>query len=378
LLVKRALRSIAAGEEIEVTGLAPDFEIHLRTWCRAEGHSFRLLPDPEHCRVVIGRGRAESDRWTDSERAGAAGTAVDHAPRKWGLAARGAQVEAGTPEFGFTLVDKAEVWSGDAARIYAQAAAAQWDPQTAIPWSIEFELPEEVEDAVVQVMTYLIENETAALIIPSRFIAQLHPHFREVMQVLAIQAADEARHIEVFTRRAVLKRGELGLSTSGGQASLKTLVDEPDFAIASFLLSVLGEGTFLSLLWFIERWAPDPVTAAVTRLAAQDEARHVAFGMAHLREHIEADASLCARLANSVRRRHDVLRHTAGLNAEVFDALILMAAGSWEHESLRRGHERVMQLTRDMDEGRQRRLRRLGFGEQEAAELSSLHTRNFM
>ena len=98
-------------------------------------------------------------------------------------------------------------------------------------------------------MTYLIENETAALVIPSRFIAQMHPHFREVMQVLAVQAADEARHMEVFTRRALLKRGSLGLSTAGGQASLKTLVDEPDFAIASFLLSVLGEGTFLSLLW---------------------------------------------------------------------------------------------------------------------------------
>src|SRR5690349_10834355 len=28
------------------------------------------------------------------------------------------------------------------------------------------------------------------------------------------------------------------------------------------------------------------------------------------------------------RNRHDVLRHTAGLNAEVFDGLILMAAGS--------------------------------------------------
>ena len=40
----------------------------------------------------------------------------------------------------------------------------------------------------MQIMTYLIENETAALIIPSRFIAQLHPHFREVMQLLAVQA----------------------------------------------------------------------------------------------------------------------------------------------------------------------------------------------
>jgi hypothetical protein len=47
------------------------------------------------------------------------------------------------------------------------------------------------------------------------------------------------------------------------QTSLKTLVDEPEFATASFLLSVLGEGTFPSLLRFIERYAPDPVTAAL-------------------------------------------------------------------------------------------------------------------
>ena len=174
-------------------------------------------------------------------------------------------VEAGAPEFDFQLADKIEVWADDAARLYAQAAAAQWDPETAIPWDAPFELPDEVEDAVVQVMTYLIENETAALIVPSRFLAQLHPHFREVMQVLAVQAADEARHIEVFTRRARSSAASSACSTIGGQASLKTLLDEPDFAIASFLLSVLGEGTFLSLLWFLERYAPDPVTAAVAR-----------------------------------------------------------------------------------------------------------------
>jgi hypothetical protein len=227
-------------------------------------------------------------------------------------------------------------------------------------------------------MTFLIENETAALIVPSRFIAQLHPHFREVMQVLAVQAADEARHIDVFTRRALLKREQLGLSTIGGQASLKTLVDEPEFAIASFLLSVLGEGTFLSLLWFIEQYAPDPVTAAVARLAAQDEARHVAFGLAHLSQHLRSDGRLRPRLADAIRRRHEALRHTAGLNAEVFDALLLMAAGSWEHADLRDGHGRVLQLTRDMDEGRQKRLLRLGFTGREAEELSALHTRNFM
>jgi len=383
LLVKRALRLAGAREEITITGTRPGLDVDLRAWCRSEGHRFDWRPDGPHGHTIIVSGEAETGRWAGARRAGPPGAArtdavAEHGQRSWGLAARGAMVEAGAPEFNFHLVDKIEVWADDAARIYAQAVAAQWDPETAIPWNAEFALPDDVESAVVQIMTFLIENETAALIIPSRFIAQLHPHFREVMQVLAVQAADEARHIDIFTRRARLKRDELGRSTIGGQTSLKTLVDEPEFAIASFLLSVLGEGTFLSLLWFIEQYAPDPVTASVARLAAQDEARHVAFGLAHLSQHLSSDAGLRPRLAEAIRRRHEALRHTAGLNADVFDALLLMAAGSWDHADLRAGYRRVMQLTDDMDEGRRKRLMRLGFTEVDAAELSGLHTRNFM
>ena len=381
LLVKRAARRLAPGESIRVTGASDDLDVHLRAWCRAEGHRCDWQPAPGgtsgHALVHVGI--AESARWTGANLvSGDDDQVAEHPPRSWGLAARGATIEAGTPEFDFQLADKVDVWSDDAAHIYQQAAASQWDPETAIPWNAPFELTDDLEDAVVQVMTYLIENETAALIVPSRFIAQLHPHFREVMQVLAVQAADEARHIEIFTRRARLKRSRLGRSTIGGQVSLKTLVDEPQFAIASFLLSVLGEGTFLSLLWFIERYAPDPVTATVARLAAQDEARHVAFGLAHLGQHLAREPEFRPRLADAVRRRHDALRHTAGLNEEVFDALLLLAAGSLEHEALRVGSRRMMQLMHDMDEGRRKRLVRLGFPDDEAASLSALHTRNFM
>jgi hypothetical protein len=155
-------------------------------------------------------------------------------------------------------------------------------------------------------------------------------------------------------------------------------VDEPDFAIASFLLSVLGEGTFLALLWFMERFAPDVITAAVCRLAARDEARHVAFGMAHLRQHIDVDPSVREQLADAVRRRHEMLRHTAGLNAEVFDALVLMAAGSWTPADLARGHDHVTALEQEMHRNRVSRLLHLGFSGVDAEELSSLHTRNFM
>jgi hypothetical protein len=383
LLVKRALRLASAAETVTVAGRAPDLAVHLRAWCRAEGHEFRWIQDSAagHARLV--RGAALDQRWSGAERAGRADpfereAVLDRPPQRWGLAGRGALVESGSPEFHFHLDRKREVWSAEAVRMYAQAAAAQWDPATAVPWDADFDLPDEVEDAVVQVMTYLVENETAALIVPSRFLAQLHPHFREVMQVLAIQAADEARHIEVFTRRALLRRKELGLSTAGGQASLQTLVDEPDFAIASFLLSVLGEGTFLNLLWFVERFAPDPVTSTVCRLAAQDEARHVAFGMSHLREHIETEPSIRESLMNAVRRRHEALRHTAGLNAEVFDALVLLAAGSWESANIGRGHDAVSALVHGMHSSRKKRLLQLEFSDADAEEISALHTRDFM
>jgi hypothetical protein len=227
-------------------------------------------------------------------------------------------------------------------------------------------------------MTYLVENEQAARVIPARLLARVHPHFREVQQLLAVQAADEARHVEVFTRRALLHGGEMGTSSAGGRASLITLLHEPDFSLASFLLSVLGEGSFLSLLAFLDRHAPDPVTRQVTRLARVDEARHVAFGVAHLEHQAALDPGLRGRLRAAVERRHDALVDTAGLNADVLDALVVLAAGSYTPAAIARGHRAVQELHHAMDEGRRQRLARLGFPPDEAAELSALHTRNFM
>ncbi|HUQ64006.1 MAG TPA: ferritin-like domain-containing protein [Acidimicrobiales bacterium] len=384
LLLKHALAGMAVGGQLEVCGRAPDLSVHLRAWCRRHGHEFcdalttaavtrRTVHGPAG--VVI-KSAAPDARWSGALSTGPA--IADEPSPTWGLAARGATVEAGGPEFHFALDRKDEVWADAAPAIYRQAVASQWDPETAIVWDAPVDLAPEVEAAVVQVMTYLVENENAALVVPARFLGQVHPHFKEVVQVLAVQVADEARHVEVFTRRAQLRGAELGLSTAGGQASLQTLLDEPDFPVAHFLLSVLGEGTFLSLLSFIETNAPDPVTKQVTHLALADEARHAAFGMAHLDHVLEADPGLRAKLATAIRRRHDALAHTAGLNEEVFDALVILAAGAWSPDALRRGFRKVQELEADMAEGRQRRLRKLGFAPDEATELAALHTKNFM
>jgi hypothetical protein len=62
----------------------------------------------------------------------------------------------------------------------------------------------------------------------------------------------------------------------------------------------------------------------------------------------------------------------------VFDALLLIASGSWAPSDLRRGHENVMGLLQEMDELRQKRMVHIGFNAAEAQELSALHTRNLM
>ena len=84
------------------------------------------------------------------------------------------------------------------------------------------------------------------------------------------------------------------------------------------------------------------------------------------------------RLARAVEERHRALRSTAGLNEDVFDALVLLAAGATTPGSIATGWVRVQALQREMAESRQARLARLGFTTGEAETLSSLHTRNFM
>jgi TusA-related sulfurtransferase len=394
VLVALALAPLPAGSPLLVAGRHPELSGQLAAWCRVQGH--RVLAahhDDGVTSAVVERGSAVGARWVGAEQAGhdagifarglsgraaPATPVVRHPPAHWGLAARGAWVEAGGPEPVFALSDGDELWSDRAGDIYRQGLAAQWDPAQAIDWTTPIEHADVVERAVVAVMTYLIENEEAALVIPARFLGQVHPHFREVQQVLALTVADEARHIEVFGRRAQLTGGALGLSSAGGRASLQSLLDEPDFAIASFLLSAMGEGTFVSLLGFLERHAPDPLTRRIAQLTRSDEARHVAFALGHLERHVTLHPRARHDLAAAVQRRHHALRSTAGLNDDVFDALVLLAAGDPTPAAIRQGWNAVQALQRDMDEGRRARLARLGFSPGEAETLSSLHTRNFM
>lgn len=371
VLLRHALAQLAQGELLEVRGDSSEMGDVLAAWCRKEGHRYlgagnglnthRISRDPRLAPLIIqSREIAEV------------------ADPRWGLAPRGARIEAGGPEFGFTLRQKREVWAHELSSIYKQATANQWSSARDIPWDHLPKLPAEVEAAVCQVMTFLTENEFAALYVPARFIPRIHPHYREVVEVLAMQIVDEARHAEAFTRRAEARGHGLGTTAVSGQLSLQTLLEEPDFSTAAFLLCVMGEGTFLTLLKFIEEHAPDPVTATLARLAHRDEARHVAFGMEHLRYVLECDPQRRGSLAAAVERRSRMLAAVSGLSPYVYDALVVMAGGGISPRRVREGARQVALLHREMDRARRERLQSLQFASEEAKTLSAYHTKNFM
>ena len=179
------------------------------------------------------------------------------------------------------------------------------------------------------------------------------------MQLLAVQAADEARHVEVFTRRALLRRTELGLSGAGGRASLQTLLDEPDFTLASFLLSVLGEGTFLDLLRFLHALRARSRHRRGHPAGRQDEARHVAFGVAHTAHAAPADPAFlrtAARARSSGATPHCSTPPDSTSRSSTRWCCSRPARG--RRPRSRAAGTRSQQLQRDMDEGRRRRLAR--------------------
>lgn len=393
-LVRPAMQGLSPGGVLAILSDSPAAREDLPAWCRLERHEY-LGREP----IGDGRDRHLIARGTLPGPAGprekgivlplregrltaadvlAAAPMPGRADPSSGFAPRGAQVEPGGPAYPFTLIERDRVAPPEVAQLYDQAVAAQWDASRDIPWDRVRPLAPGLEAAVGQVMTFLAENELSALYVPARFVPRIHPAYAEVAMFLATQMNDEARHIDVFLKRARAAGGSPGVSSVTTSRSLLTLLQAEDFTEASFLLSVLGEGTFLDLLKFVERHAPDEPTALLAQKARADETRHVHFGLAHVRHALACDPTQYGRLEAAVRRRAATLDGAGGVPGPIADALTILAAGGTDPRSVRRGHDAFRELLETMHVNRMKRLETAGFTAGQAKTLSDLHTPNFM
>lgn len=394
-IVRPAITRLAPTTVITVVSDAISLRDDLPRWCRSEHHRYlerRETLDGRDIHVLergpfgVPLGPPESglqlappypNRYKTADMA----TAVPPLPTPGphiGFAPRGAQVEPGGPSVSFPLSQRELFAPPETAVLYDMAVTNQWDAGLDIPWTKVGHHSAALEQAIGQIMTFLAENELAALYVPARFLPKIHPHYAEVAMLLASQLNDEARHIDVFLKRARAGGQGLGISSTGSAQSLLSLLDPGDFSEAMFLLSVMGEGTFIDLLRYIEQFAPDEATAEIARRTRADEVRHVHFGMAHIRFALAADPTLYQRLETAVLRRAATLHQLDSVPAPIQDALTVLAAKGTDPKSIRKGADHFRELGHTMFDHRIKRLQSIGFNLAQAENLSGKHTANFM
>jgi hypothetical protein len=397
VLLAAVLDPAAPGEEVEVSVASRPVALELPGWARVAGHavvddrpdgarwlvrirrggSRRVLAEPLPPLGPPARLRPPGQGFHTTDWREQAGAAPDGADEAAGFVPLGAIAEAGGPAFHWTLSRRDQVWADDLGRLVEGASGAQWDASRDVPWREAGPLPDHLERAVCQVMTYLAQNEYAAYYVPARFLGQVNPAYAEVLLWLASHVHDEARHVEVFTKRALVG-GARAYALASTQRSLHALLQERDFTATALLLNVLGEGSFIDLLDFVATHAPDAATAAAARLAHRDELRHVRFGLSHLRLALAGDPSVKGRLVAAVEARAARLTGMTGLDPLVTESLAIMAARSLQPAQLAEGAGAVRELLGRMAASRIERLLAAGLDERTARYVADLHSPNLM
>ena len=186
----------------------------------------------------------------------------------------------------YTVTDGGELWAENVITLYEEAKARQWNATRDIPWSELPKLPEDLEKATCQLCTFLTEVEFVAGDFPARWMTHIPQDFLEVKSFLTTQMMDEARHQEVFRKRAIAGGGLLHASP-GFEWALKAILEAPSHTMGTFLLNLLGEGLVLSIFRSGEMIAKTHVDKEIFRRCLQDEARHVSYGVMQLKWYLD-------------------------------------------------------------------------------------------
>jgi hypothetical protein len=295
-----------------------------------------------------------------------------------GIMFRGARRSHPGPEMPGSITRRDLVWADNIQELIERAKRRQWNAATDIPWAEGRGVGAELESALADVLTWMLQQEYAAWYVPAKFLGRIHPAFTEVGLFLSTQVMDEARHVEVFLKRLYLNGVGLREISASTESSIKGLIMQDDFARASFLLHVLGEGTFKDLFHLLIEIAPDEATRQIMIRALEDEARHVAYGVGRLRTQLalqrDPDA-LGQAFVDALEARLAFTYEVSGLPRPVQEALAVLAGGSGGPGAPSSGRERVRRFVEELNRNRKERLLQAGFSERLAETISQLHVR---
>ena len=258
--------------------------------------------------------------------------------------------------------DKSDVWSESAMLLYEEALQRQWSSARDVPWeTVDADQPDDIERAMCTLCTFLTQVEFIAGDLPGRFLETVHPDFFESQLFLGTQLMDEARHLDVFRKRALLNGG--GLSESGFGAAGLLAID--DFTEMTAVLHLLLEGLVQSLFRMGELISHNDAEKRMFRLSAQDESRHLAFGLTHTKYTVETQPWRREELHHYLDVQEALISQNqqASLTTHPItgEALAILSGGGLEH--IDEGYQMLLLMRKKQVNEYYHRLKVVGLGD---------------
>ena len=253
------------------------------------------------------------------------------------MASRGSVLVPNLPDLGYTINRKSDVWSANVCTLYEEAKSRRWAPAVDIPWSELRSVADPLrEAAVAQLCTLLEEVALVAAEAPGRWVFVINQEFLELKSFLCAQMFDEARHVEACRKRALASGQGLGHASVSAEQALKELLSAETYPEASLATNLLLGSFALAMYGALAALARTRADRLLATLSIQDVARSVAYGVAHIRFHVQHQPAQASGLNEYLDRSEHAALGIAG-SAEWLEPLIVLAAGSRERSALARG-----------------------------------------
>ncbi len=191
--------------------------------------------------------------------------------------------------------------------LLAKEAADQWSPEIDIDWQLAVRYPFWFRRRTyVKTISQFYHGERATQRVCQRLLSEIEDPVTQAF--LSYQLADEEKHEAVFARY-IQRMGDIApiepamaRALEGSLAWRGSKFGSPIGLMVSFHI-IFERGALMLMERLVERF-PCPLFRAISAKISADEARHVAFGMKFIQQHI-------AKLADEERRA--IYAYVAGL-----------------------------------------------------------------
>ena len=238
---------------------------------------------------------------------------------------------------------KYEVWSDETPALVEEALSRRWYAGRDIAWKEMSPLPDDLERAFDQYLTYLIQCQLFCSDLIGPYIGRISYGFPEVKSILAYEMFDYNVHAGMLRKRAISNGGGIGAYVDGIDAGVVEVANEASNAFQGEVerdlnavvlgLQVFFNGVVLELLRLGEAAAQTEFDRGLLARMVQDEARHVSWGCSRLRYYLDhcPDREAAALHLHEIADRLES-EQTANhlLNPKVLEPLAILLGGGPE------------------------------------------------